>query len=214
MREAHATLSANESLKQSKIKQLDKEILTAVTESIHNSFFLQRVSMHFPADIQACFFGSPPAADVKKQNSKKISESNTLSADKKLLKICAEWKTICNSAQIPSVEEAKSLSGFPTKPTHPPPASSETIFPPLLAAAPPKSTGIFSSVKNLFVKNKSNSSSANNIQTNKTEESKIGKHAHHNAMLILQKYKDCFLLLVVTHSSCSCPLPGPPMALL
>ena len=180
--QANAKIALNGSQKQSVTKQLNKEILATLTATIHDTVY-RNIHRHLPADIQACFFGSPvitsPAVNRRAAPSDATAPVTTTDTDtdtdNNLLKICEEWKHICNSAQIPAaVDESISPPELTTE--KPRSDSAALVLPPLVSAIPSSksSTGIFSSVKNMFSKKKQSSNSGvNNLLVN-DKKSKIG----------------------------------------
>lgn len=203
--QANTIVSPNGSLKQSVIKQLNKEMLAAVTTTVHNTIF-RNIRTHLPPDIHACFFGSPntatptvsatttTAAGDNKQDHK--NDSKNKSKKKLHNQIYEEWNNICNSAHIPAVDVDVDVEGSVVNLSLPelttleesgPPTGTDTetgtgtgvVLPPLVSASSSSSrSSIFSSVKNLFSNNKkatNSSSSSNSLATDDKKKHVEGK---------------------------------------
>jgi hypothetical protein len=172
-----ANISFNSNPKQSIIKQLNKDMLVAITQTVHDVTFRRGVCKHLPPHIQACFFGSSRVASAASDKDNTLSNTT---ADYNLDKIFEEWNNKCNSAPIPSVVETLSPSELTDN------TRSVTKIEPILPLIVPSKGGIFSSVKGMFFKKKS-SSFTNSIKRDK-ETPKIGNKLHHVANGILQTY--------------------------
>jgi hypothetical protein len=165
-----ANIPFNSSPKPSVIKELNDDMLAAITQAVHVTC-LHNIRAHLPPSIAACFFGSPTtcATSPRHKGNKNLSEATV---DNNLETIFAEWKksqTCQESELIPSVNETISLPAPREREeaTRQASTAADTLFPPIA----PSRGGIFSAVKGMFFKKRA----AENVKPSSEDVAKLGE---------------------------------------